>query len=116
MALTYFLDGFGLVLHSVLSKHWQGTPGTGHWWRSQWSGIEVEAVAGLLAAGLLAIFGVWKESQGVTVWTMRRPKVWTATAVVGTIIEIALIFITVDFRRDSRIGMCSYCKSSLEFK
>lgn len=109
VALTYFLDGFGLVLHSVLSKHWQGTPSAGHWWRSQWSGIEVEAVAGLLASGLLAIIGVWKESQGVPVWSMKRPKFWAATAIVGTVVEVALIFSTVDFRARP-IGAFRICR------
>ncbi|KAI5123873.1 hypothetical protein M0805_005690 [Coniferiporia weirii] len=96
VALAYFLDGFALVLHSVLTKTWQGTP-PHDWWHSQWGGLEIEAVGGLLAAGLLAILGVWKESQGVAVWTMKRPRFWTALAIVGTIVEVALIASSVDF-------------------
>lgn len=81
----------------MLSKTWQGTPPHGPW-IAQWSGLEVEAVGGLLASGLLVIFGVWKESQGAPVWTMKRPKAWTALALVGTIAEVVLLALTVDFR------------------
>ncbi|THH03982.1 hypothetical protein EW145_g5852 [Phellinidium pouzarii] len=95
VALTYFLDGFALVLHSVLSKTWHGTP-SHEWWKSQWSGLDVEAVVGLLASGLLAIVGVWKESQGLAIWTMKRPKFWAVLAVVGTTIEVALIALSVN--------------------
>ncbi|KAL5484932.1 HMT1 [Sanghuangporus weigelae] len=104
IALTYFLDGFALVLHSVLSKTWQGTPSHGPW-IAQWSGLEVEAVGGLLASGLLVILGVWKESQGVAVWTLKRPKAWTALALVGTIVEVVLLALTVDFRSRPPIGI-----------
>ncbi|KAL5524042.1 hypothetical protein ACEPAG_8215 [Sanghuangporus baumii] len=104
IALTYFLDGFALVLHSVLSKTWQGTPSHGSW-IAQWSGLEVEAIGGLLASGLLVILGVWKESQGVAVWTLKRPKAWTALAIVGTIAEIVLLALTVDFRSRPPIGI-----------
>ena len=94
VALTYFLDGFALVLHSVLTKTWQGIPQHGPW-IAQWSGLEVEVIAGLLASGLLAILGVWKESQGITIWTMSSPKLWAALAVIGTIVEVTLIAATV---------------------
>ena len=55
-------------------------------------------MAGLLASGLLAIIGVWKESQGAVVWTLKRPKVWTAVAFVGTVAEVVLLALTVEFR------------------
>ncbi|KAL5528172.1 HMT1 [Sanghuangporus sanghuang] len=104
ISLTYFLDGFALILHSVLSKTWQGTPSHGPW-IAQWSGLEVEAVGGLLASGLLVILGVWKESQGVAVWTLKRPKAWTALALVGTIAEVVLLALTVDFRSRPPVGI-----------
>jgi len=96
IALTYFLDGFALVLHSVLSKSWQGTP-TVHWWDSQWSGLEVEAVFGLLSSALLAIVGSWKEAAGFPVWALKRPKAWAFIAAVGGILEVSLLFSTVRF-------------------
>lgn len=96
VALSYFLDGFALVLHSVLSKTWQGTP-RWHWSHSEWSGLEVEAIFGLLSAGLLAAIGSWKESKDVPVWTLKRPRFWTSLATIGTSIEIALLAFTVDF-------------------
>ena len=96
VAFTYFFDGFALVLHSILTKTWQGTP-RHNWWRSQWSGLDIEAVLGLLASSLLAILGIWKESQGVTVWILRRPRVWALTAVLGTILEVAFLLSTLSF-------------------
>lgn len=96
VALTYFLDGLALVLHSILSKTWQGTPAH-DWWRTQWSGLDIEAIVGLLATGSLAVLGVWKETQGVTVWTKRQPKIWALLALSGTIVEVALVASTVNF-------------------
>ncbi|KLO14578.1 hypothetical protein SCHPADRAFT_914776 [Schizopora paradoxa] len=96
IALAYFLDGFALILHSVLSKSWQGTPGS-NWWASQWSGLEVETLFGLLSSALLAILGSWKEAVGLPVWTMKRPKAWAFIAAVGGVVEVSLLFSTVHF-------------------
>lgn len=90
VALTYFTDGFVLVLHSVISKTWQGTPEHGLWWRTQQSGLDVESVVGLLASGLLATLGLWKDHQNVVVWTTWRPILWTIMALVGSLIEFSL--------------------------
>lgn len=101
VALSYFLDGFALVLHSALSKTWQGTPAH-DWWRTQWSGLDIESIVGLLASGLLAVLGVWKETQGVTVWTSRQPKIWALLALLGTVIEVVLLASTVNFIQKSK--------------
>lgn len=97
IAFAYFLDGLSLILHSVLTKTWQGTP-SHTWWAAQWSGLEIDVLGGLLASGLLAIFGVWKETKGVAVWTSKTPKLWAVTAFVGTIAEVVLLFLSVQFR------------------
>lgn len=96
VAVLYFLDGLTLVIHSVISKNWQGTP-KNNWWDSQWSGLEFETIVGLLASSLFAILALWKEAQGVAVWSLKLPKVWAALAVIGSIVEVALIASTVDF-------------------
>lgn len=91
IALTYFLDGFALILHSVLSRQWQGTPSY------LWSGLEVEALGGLLATGLLAIIGTVKEMSGVDVWSTKRPKFWAVIAVAGTLVEVILLGLSLRF-------------------
>lgn len=96
IALAYFLDGLALVLHSILTKTWQGTPAH-EGWAAQWSGLEVEVLGGLLASGLLAILGVWKELRGAAVWTHKTPKLWTVVAFIGTIAEVVLLFLSVQF-------------------
>lgn len=101
IALTYFLDGLALIVHSVVSKTWQGIPEHGQWWRSEWAGLEIECVTGLLASGLLAIIGLWKEHQNVAVWTTWRPKFWTIVALIGLNIEILLVFSTADLFQKS---------------
>ncbi len=98
VAFIYFLDGFALVLHSILTKTWQGIPSQGSW-IAQWSGLEVEALVGLLASALLAIFGLWKETKGVKVWEKRRVRLWALVAVAGTLVEVVLTCMSVDFLR-----------------
>lgn len=105
VALTYFLDGFALIVHSVITKTWQGTPDNEDWWNTQWSGLEVESLGGLLASGLLAIVGQWKESQGVDVWLKKRVRFWTFVALASAIAEICLLPFTVDFLR-KRMSVC----------
>ncbi|TDL26049.1 hypothetical protein BD410DRAFT_764367 [Rickenella mellea] len=98
VALSYFLDGFALILHSLISKTWQGTPEHG-WWIAQWGGLEVETLLGLLASGLLAIIGVWKEVERIPVWIKRRVKLWAGIAVDATALEVVLLGLTVDFHK-----------------
>ena len=98
IGFAYFLDGLSLILHSVLTKTWQGTPSQS-WGAAQCSGLEIEVLGGLLASGLLAIIGVWKETRGVAVWTLKTPRFWTFTALVGTVAEVVLLFLCVQFRR-----------------
>jgi hypothetical protein len=111
VALTYFLDGFALILHSVLSKTWQGTPSE-NWWKGLWSGLEVEALAGLLAAGLLAVISVWKEVQGVPVWLKLRPRIWSVVALAGTIAEVALLGLALRQIHERECWNCCYSQPS----
>lgn len=98
VALLYFLDGFALVLHSVLTKTWQGIPSRGSW-IAQWSGLEIEAVDGLLACAFLAMLALWKETQRVNVWLKKRARTWALIATASTAIEVILTCMSVDFLR-----------------
>lgn len=99
VGLAYFLDGVTLLIHSVISKTWQGIPDHGHLWQSQWSGLEVESVSGLLASGLLASIGLWKDHHKAPIWTTWRPKFWTIVALIGSITELSLVVSTADLYR-----------------
>ena len=62
-ALTYFLDGFSLVVYAVLEKSWPSK-----------TGIDVNAIIGLVGFAGLAALGSWKDIHGVDVWSMKRLK------------------------------------------
>ena len=97
VSLAYFSDGLVLILHSVITKTWQGTPdfelGSGSGlWNSKWSGLDIEDVVGLFASSLLSCVGIWKEYQKTAVWTTWRPKLWTIMALIGSSIELWCLF------------------------
>lgn len=62
-ALTYFLDGITFVVYAVLDKVWPHN-----------TGIDVNAITGLVAFAGLAALGSWKDIHGVDVWSMTRLK------------------------------------------
>lgn len=62
-ALTYFLDGITFVVYAVLDKVWPLN-----------TGIDVNAIMGLVAFAGLAAVGSWKDIHGVDVWSMTRLK------------------------------------------
>ena len=97
LSLTYFFDGLALVLHSVLTKHWEGTPPLGKNIFTEWAGVEIEAVLGLLASSLLAIALLYREARGVGLWESKSVRIWTALNGLGTLVEVILIAIAVDF-------------------
>jgi hypothetical protein len=77
VAASYFADGITFVVQTVLSKRWDYQ-----------TGIEGNAVAGLLAFAGLAALGSWKDVEGVEVWDMKRVKLSLAAAL---ILDIALV-------------------------
>jgi ATP-binding cassette subfamily B (MDR/TAP) protein 6 len=76
-ALTYFLDGFSLVVYAVLEKSWPSK-----------TGIDVNAIIGLAGFAGLAALGSWKDIHGVDVWFMKRFK-WSIFISLG--LDIALV-------------------------
>lgn len=76
IGLTYFLNGLDFVVFAVLRKHWP-----------RWTGIEVNAVLGLLAFAGLAAVGAWKDVIGVNVWDRKRVK---AAVYATLLIDVAL--------------------------
>lgn len=95
VSMTYFLDGVCFLLQPVIGKTWTRSGGLGSGvTHSSTIGLDFESVAGLVATGLLASVGTWKDLQGLPVWSLRRLKVWALAALVGavgeTILELAM--------------------------
>ncbi|KIY66216.1 mitochondrial half-size ABC transporter [Cylindrobasidium torrendii FP15055 ss-10] len=63
-ALTYLSDGLVFVVFAVLSKQWVS-----------WTGIEPNAIIGLVAFAGLAALGAWKEVHGQSLWSATRLSV-----------------------------------------
>ncbi|KAI9068369.1 hypothetical protein FKP32DRAFT_1587767 [Trametes sanguinea] len=63
VGLTYLLDGLTFVVWAVIRKTWPAL-----------TGLEVNAVVGLVAFAGLAALGGWKEVRGVDVWSLARFK------------------------------------------
>ena len=68
-AFTFLLDGLTLAVQAVIYKNWP--PHTG---------IEINALLGIVAFAGLAALGAWKELQGVNVWFLNRIKLAIAAA------------------------------------
>ncbi|KAH9924903.1 uncharacterized protein B0H18DRAFT_1010688 [Fomitopsis serialis] len=78
--LTFFLDGLTFVVYAVLRKVWPA-----------YTGIEVNAVLGLIAFAGLAALGAWKDIQGVDVWTLTRLKLSILVAFALDLAQIVLL-------------------------
>jgi hypothetical protein len=60
-SFIYLFDGLAFVIYAVINKYWP-----------QCTGIEINALIGLVAFSGLAALGSWKEVHGVDVWLLRR--------------------------------------------
>ena len=63
-SFIYLFDGLAFVIYAVINKYWP-----------QHTGIEINALIGLLAFSGLPALGSWKEVHGVDVWLLKRMKI-----------------------------------------
>lgn len=89
-ALTYLLDGLTFTIYAVIDKHWP-----------RHTGIEINAVIGLVAFSGLAALGSWKDIHGVDVWFLKRVRLVIAAAL-G--LDAALVILLGLAIRSARVG------------
>ena len=63
-SFIYLFDGLAFIIYAVINKYWP-----------QHTGIEINALIGLVAFAGLPALGSWKEVHGVDVWLLKRMKV-----------------------------------------
>jgi hypothetical protein len=83
-SLIYFFDGLVFVVCAVIEKYWP--PRTG---------IEVNAIIGLVAFAGLAAFGSWKDVQGVDVWLLGRLKISIFFSLILDVAQVILYGISM---------------------
>ncbi|KAJ6495556.1 mitochondrial half-size ABC transporter [Mycena vitilis] len=91
-ALTFLLDGLIFVVYAVIDKTW-----------SRSTGIEYNAVLGLVAFAGMAALGAWKDIRGVDVWSMKRIKLAVATSSAIDLVLVLLIAKTIRSSGESRL-------------
>ena len=87
-SLTFLLDGLTFVVYAVLNKVWP-----------QNTGIEINAILGIVAFSGLAALGTWKDLHGVPVWSLRRVKTAIAFALLLDIAHVVLLGLTTTFNK-----------------
>ena len=83
-SLTFLLDGLAFVVYAVVRKDWPA-----------FTGLEVNAVIGLLAFSGLAALGAWKEVRGVDVWSLNRFKIGVLAALALDIAQVVLLALAI---------------------
>ncbi|KAJ3788636.1 mitochondrial half-size ABC transporter [Lentinula aff. detonsa] len=84
-SLTYLGDGLTFIVYAIIQKSWP-------WY----SGIEVNALLGVVAFSGLAALGTWKDLHGVPIWDLKRVKLSV------TLSLLLDIFLVVLFSLNSR--------------
>ncbi|KAJ3915681.1 mitochondrial half-size ABC transporter [Lentinula edodes] len=85
-SLTYLGDGLTFIVHAIIQHNWP-------WY----SGIEVNALLGVVAFSGLAALGTWKDLHGLRIWDLKRVSFSVALSLV---LDIALvIMIGLNFRQ-----------------
>nr|GAT57680.1 ABC transporter protein [Mycena chlorophos] len=80
LGLSFLLDGLLFVVFAVIDKSWPHN-----------TGIEYNAILGVVAFAGFAALGAWKDVRGVDVWSYRRLKL---AVVVTTALAIALALLS----------------------
>ncbi len=91
-SLTYLFDGLTFVAFAVLRKHW-----------ARDTGIEFNAIIGLVAFSGLAALGAWKDVQGSPVWLSKRVKSSVAASLVLDILLTVFVGLSIS---ESGKGAC----------
>ncbi|KAJ7755708.1 mitochondrial half-size ABC transporter [Mycena maculata] len=86
-ALTFLLNGLLFVAFAVIDKSWP-----------EKTGIEYNAVLGLVAFAGLAALCAWKDIRGVDVWSLRRIKLAVTTSSILDLAIVVLIAIATTAR------------------
>ena len=82
--LSYLLDGLTFAIWAVVRKEWPA-----------FTGLEVNAVVGLVAFAGLAALGAWKEVRGVDVWSLKRHKYAIFAALALDIAQVVLLALAI---------------------
>lgn len=78
-SFIYLFDGLAFTIYAVINKYWP-----------QCTGIEINALIGLVAFSGLAALGSWKEVHGVDVWLLRRLRISFFLSIVLDATQVAL--------------------------
>jgi FtsH-binding integral membrane protein len=68
------------VLYAVINKFWPHN-----------TGIEINAIIGIIAFSGLAAIGTWKDVHGVQVWFLKRVKAAVAVALFLDITHVVIL-------------------------
>lgn len=98
-SLTYLLDGLAFVIFAVLTKNWPYR-----------TGIEVNAIAGLVAFSGLAALGAYKDAIGVQVWSFKRIKSSILLSLILDIATVALFGVVIPKSSESIFAVQHQCR------
>lgn len=90
-ALTFLLDGLTFVIYAVVNKEWPA-----------YTGIDINALLGLVAYAGLAAYGTWKDIHGVDVWSLKRVKAALASALAIDTSLVVLLALSIQSLRRSK--------------